>query len=54
MGHNREYWIKKIECNMARDRENDLKLIAMDWVPMHFLGRRYKSGQRNAWKLSKI
>ena len=54
MGHNREYWIKKIECNMARDRENDLKLIAMDWVPMHFLGRRYKSGQRNVWKLSKI
>lgn len=21
---------------MARDRENDFKLIAMDWVPMHF------------------
>ena len=36
LGHNREYWIKKIERNMARDRENDFKLIAMDWVPMHF------------------
>lgn len=24
---------------MARDRENDFKLIAMDWVPMHFWGQ---------------
>ena len=24
---------------MARDRENDLKLIAMDWVPIHFWGQ---------------
>ena len=39
LGHNREYWIKKIERNMARDRENDFKLIAMDWVPMHFWGQ---------------
>ena len=39
LGHNREYWIKKIERNMARDRENDFKLIAMDWDPMHFWGQ---------------
>ena len=39
LGHNREYWIRKIERNMARDRENDFKLIAMDWVPMHFWGQ---------------
>lgn len=38
LGHNREYWIKKIERNMARDQENDFKLIAMDWIPMHFWG----------------
>ena len=24
---------------MARDRENDFKLIAMDWVPIHFWGK---------------
>ena len=24
---------------MARDRENYLKLIAMDWVPIHFWGQ---------------
>ncbi len=39
LGNNREYWIKKIERNMERDRENDFKLIAMDWVPVHFWGQ---------------
>lgn len=39
LGQNREYWIKKIERNMTRDRETDFKLIAMDWVPMHFWGK---------------
>lgn len=39
LGQNRIYWIQKIERNMARDRDNDLKLIAMDWVPMHFWGQ---------------
>lgn len=24
---------------MARDRENDFRLIAMEWVPMHFWGQ---------------
>ena len=36
--HNREYWIKKIERNTKRDRENDLKLLAMNWIPLHFWG----------------
>ena len=39
LGHNREYWIKKIERNMARDRENDFKLIALNWIPIHFWGQ---------------
>lgn len=39
LGRNREFWIKKIERNMARDRENDFKLIAMDWIPVHFWGQ---------------
>ena len=43
LGHNRDFWIKKIERNMARDRENDFKLIAMDWVPMHFWGQEIKN-----------
>ena len=38
LGQNREYWIKKIERNMERDRENDFKLLAMEWVSMHFWG----------------
>ena len=24
---------------MARDRENDFRLIAIDWVPIHFWGQ---------------
>ena len=39
LGRNKDYWIRKIERNMARDREADLKLIAMDWVPVHFWGQ---------------
>ena len=39
LGQNRDYWINKIERNMARDRETDFKLIAMDWVPVHFWGQ---------------
>lgn len=33
---NREYWIEKIEENMARDKRVDDKLRAMDWIPLHF------------------
>ena len=32
----RDYWIEKIEENMARDRRNDEKLRAMGWTPLHF------------------
>ncbi|MDO4540536.1 MAG: very short patch repair endonuclease [Syntrophomonadaceae bacterium] len=39
LGENRDYWIKKIERNMERDRENDHKLMNMDWVPVHFWGQ---------------
>ena len=24
---------------MARDRENDFKLIALNWIPIHFWGQ---------------
>lgn len=33
---NREYWIEKIEENIARDRRNDALLEEMDWTPIHF------------------
>ena len=32
----RDYWIEKIEENMARDRRNDEKLRALGWTPLHF------------------
>ncbi|MCW3777729.1 very short patch repair endonuclease [Levilactobacillus namurensis] len=33
---NREYWIKKIEENMARDKRDDLQLREAGWLPLHF------------------
>ena len=33
---NREYWIEKIEENMARDVRVDTDLKAIGWYPIHF------------------
>lgn len=33
---NREYWIEKIEENIARDERNNQLLIEMGWIPIHF------------------
>lgn len=34
--NNREYWIEKIEENIARDKRNDDILREMGWTPLHF------------------
>ncbi len=33
---NREYWIEKIEENIARDKRNDEKLKEQGWTVIHF------------------
>ncbi len=33
---NREYWIEKIEENIARDHRNDRLLLQAGWTPIHF------------------
>ena len=33
---NREYWIEKIEENIARDRKTDTLLEGLGWTPIHF------------------
>ena len=33
---NREYWVEKIEENMARDRRDDQLLLQAGWIPIHF------------------
>ena len=33
---NREYWIAKIEENIARDKRNDDLLTDLGWIPIHF------------------
>lgn len=39
---NREYWIEKIEENIARDRRNDARLETMGWIPVHFWEKEIK------------
>ena len=39
---NREYWIEKIEENIARDRRSDSELIALGWKPIHFWSKQIK------------
>ncbi|MDR2518248.1 MAG: very short patch repair endonuclease, partial [Spirochaetaceae bacterium] len=39
---NRDYWIKKIERNMARDIENEKKLENMGWTVIRFWGKEIK------------
>ena len=38
-GSNPEYWIKKIERNIERDREKDQKLMYEGWTIIHFWGK---------------
>ncbi len=37
-GNNPDFWVKKIERNMERDRENDKKLLFMGWTVIRFWG----------------
>ena len=37
-GKNSDYWIKKIERNIERDKEKDLLLQAEGWTVIHFWG----------------
>ena len=39
---NREYWIEKIEENMARDKRVDNELRAIGWTPIHFWSKEVK------------
>ena len=40
--NNRDYWIEKIEENIARDIRNDNTLKEMDWIPLHFWEKEVK------------
>lgn len=39
---NKEYWLEKIEENMARDARVDKELISMGWIPLHFWSNEVK------------
>ena len=36
LNRNREYWIEKIEENIARDSRVNKQLIALGWIPIRF------------------
>ena len=38
-GKNSDYWVKKIERNIERDREKDTLLRALGWTVIHFWGK---------------
>lgn len=38
-GNNGEYWTKKIQENIDRDREKDKKLLYLGWTVIHFWGK---------------
>ena len=38
-GKNQDYWIKKIERKMERDREKDQRLLYEGWTVIHFWGK---------------
>ncbi len=37
-GNNPDFWVKKIERNMERDRNNEKKLLFMGWTVIRFWG----------------
>ena len=40
---NQDYWIQKIERNMVRDIENEMKLEHMGWAVIRFWGNEIKN-----------
>jgi DNA mismatch endonuclease (patch repair protein) len=40
---NREYWIEKIEENIARDKRNDIFLERDGWIVIHFWEKQVKT-----------
>lgn len=42
LGRNKEYWIEKIEENIARDKRVDNELAKLGWKPIHFWSKEIK------------
>ncbi|WP_043923598.1 very short patch repair endonuclease [Leadbettera azotonutricia] len=40
--NNKEYWIPKIENNMARDNKKEQELFRLGWIVLHFWGEEIK------------
>jgi DNA mismatch endonuclease (patch repair protein) len=44
---NRDYWVSKIEKNIARDMANERKLEKMGWVVLRFWGMEIEKNLKN-------
>ena len=40
---NRDYWIEKIEENIARDKRVDAQLVLAGWIPVHFWSKEVRT-----------
>jgi DNA mismatch endonuclease (patch repair protein) len=46
----RDFWIAKIERNIDRDNETDIKLWQMGWVVLHFWGKEIQKNLESCVK----
>ncbi|SKA87551.1 T/G mismatch-specific endonuclease [Caloramator quimbayensis] len=51
LGTNREFWIKKIETNMERDKKVNEKLISDGWIVLRFWETEIKKNPDNCIKI---
>lgn len=51
LGTNREFWIKKIETNMERDKRVNEKLISDGWIVLRFWETEIKKNLDNCIKI---
>lgn len=50
---NKEYWVEKIEENIARDKRVDNELVSLGWKPIHFWSKQIKKDLANCVKVVK-
>lgn len=51
LGTNKEFWIKKIETNMERDKKVNEKLISDGWIVLRFWETEIKKNPDNCIKI---
>ena len=50
-GSNSEYWVKKIERNIQRDKQKDIELKALGWDVIHFWRKKKKKDIEGCYEI---